>query len=141
MVDGSNPSRPTKFKSASVRKGPEDLRSKVSAALICSQSGALDADRPKLRSLKAKAKVYRIADSNGLAIEVRPASLKFWRYLYRFAGKSNMLVLGEYPTQGLADARAARDKARAQLKAGVKPMRAAQAQKAAECSGNSGHAC
>lgn len=85
----------------------------------------------KLRSLKAKAKVFRIADSNGLTIEVRPTGLKFWRYRYRFAGKPTMLTLGEYPAVGLADARAARDTARAQLKAGVNPAQVAQAKRAA----------
>lgn len=85
----------------------------------------------KLRSLKAKAKVFRIADSNGLTIEVRPTGLKFWRYRYRFASKPTMLTLGEYPAVGLADARAARDSARAQLKAGVNPAQVAQAKRAA----------
>ena len=85
----------------------------------------------KLRSLKPKAKLYRIADSNGLTIEVRPTGTKFWRYRFRFAGKATMLTLGEYPAMGLADARAARDKARAQLKAGTNPVQAVQAERAA----------
>lgn len=85
----------------------------------------------KLRSLKARDQVYRIADSNGLAIEVRPTGAKFWRYRYRYAGKPTMLTLGEYPATGLADARAARDKARAQLKAGANPVHVAQAERAA----------
>lgn len=85
----------------------------------------------KLRSLKAKVKVYRIADTNGLAIEVRPTGAKFWRYRYRFAGKATMLTLGEYPLMGLADARAARDKARSLLKAGTNPVHVAKAQRVA----------
>lgn len=85
----------------------------------------------KLRSLKARDQVYRIADSNGLAIEVRPTGAKFWRYRYRYAGKPTMLTLGEYPATGLADARVARDKARAQLKAGANPVHVAQAERAA----------
>ena len=83
----------------------------------------------KLRSLKAKVKVYRIADTNGLAIEVRPTGAKFWRYRYRFAGKATMLTLGEYPLMGLADARAARDKARSLLKAGTNRVHVAKAQR------------
>ena len=85
----------------------------------------------KLRGLKPEATVYRIADTNGLTIEVRPTGLKFWRYRYRFAGKPTMLTLGEYPATGLADARAARDTARAQLKAGVNPAQVVQAKRAA----------
>lgn len=81
----------------------------------------------KLRSLKAKEKVYRIADTNGLAIEVRPSGAKFWRYRYRFAGKATMLALGEYPGMGLAEARAARDKAKTQLKGGANPLHVSRA--------------
>ena len=49
----------------------------------------------KLRSLKPKDAVYRVADSQGLCIEVRPSGSKIWRYRYRFAAKANMLSLGE----------------------------------------------
>ncbi|WP_258391165.1 Arm DNA-binding domain-containing protein [Stenotrophomonas maltophilia] len=45
----------------------------------------------KLRSLKPKDAVYRVADSQGLCIEVRPWGSKIWRYRYRFAAKANML--------------------------------------------------
>ncbi|UTA55176.1 integrase arm-type DNA-binding domain-containing protein [Lysobacter soli] len=85
----------------------------------------------KLRSLKPKPKIYRIADTNGLCIEVRPTGAKFWRYRYRYAGKATMAALGEYPLMGLADARAARDKARSLLKAGANPVYVAQAERAA----------
>lgn len=85
----------------------------------------------KLRRLKARDAVYRIADSNGLAIEVRATGAKFWRYRYRYAGKPTMLTLGEYPSIGLADARAARDKARSHLRGGANPLHVAQAERAA----------
>ncbi len=85
----------------------------------------------KLRSLKPKAKVFRIADSNGLCIEVRPVGSKFWRYRYRYGGKPTMATLGEYPSMSLADARSARDKARTLLKAGANPVYVAQAERAA----------
>lgn len=42
-----------------------------------------------------------------------------------------MAALGEYPLMGLADARAARDKARSLLKAGANPVYVAQAERAA----------
>lgn len=85
----------------------------------------------KLRSLKAKEKVYRIADTNGLAIEVRPTGAKFWRYRYRYAGKPTMFTLGEYPAIGLADARSSRDRARACLRAGANPVDVARSERAA----------
>jgi len=41
----------------------------------------------KLRALKPRVRPYRIADSHGLCIEVRPTGTKAWRYRYRYAGK------------------------------------------------------
>lgn len=49
----------------------------------------------KLRILKPKAKLYRIADSAGLCIEVQPRGARYWRISYRFAGKRKMLSLSE----------------------------------------------
>ncbi|MFT3792987.1 MAG: integrase arm-type DNA-binding domain-containing protein [Rudaea sp.] len=86
----------------------------------------------KLRALKPKAKLYRVADSNGLCIEVRPTGARLWRYRYRFNGNASMIGLGEYPTMGLADARAERDKARKLLKGGGNPADAMRAAKAAQ---------
>lgn len=86
----------------------------------------------KLRSLKPKARVYRLADSNGLCIEMRPAGSKIWRYRYRFAAKANMLTLGEYPAVTLAQARAERDGHRALLKAGSDPAQVARIQRAVQ---------
>jgi hypothetical protein len=54
----------------------------------------------KLRTLKAKAKLYRVADTNGLCIEVRTNGARIWRYRYRYAGKASLLGLGNYPTVG-----------------------------------------
>ncbi len=85
----------------------------------------------KLRSLKPKAKVYRVADSNGLCIEVRTRGTKFWRYRYRYAGKPTMATLGEYPAMSLADARIEREKARALLKAGANPVYVAKSERVA----------
>jgi integrase len=86
----------------------------------------------KLRSLKPKDTVFRLADANGLCIEVRPTGSKIWRYRYRFADKANMLTIGEYPAVSLAEARGERDKARALLKGGANPAQAARIQRAAQ---------
>lgn len=75
----------------------------------------------KVRALKAREKVYRLADANGLCIEVRPTGARFWRYRYRFRGKANMLTLGEYPVTTLQEARGERDRLRAILQAGSDP--------------------
>lgn len=75
----------------------------------------------KLRALKRRAKVYRVAAGEGLCIEVRPNGERYWRYRYRFAGKPSMLTLGTYPQVTLAGAREARNGAWALLRAGVDP--------------------
>jgi integrase len=72
-----------------------------------------------------------VADSNGLAIEIRPAGSKQWRYRYRFAGKANMAALGEYPSMSLQQARAERDRLRALLKGGADPSQVTRAEKVA----------
>lgn len=86
----------------------------------------------KLRSLKPQGKVYRLADANGLCVEVRPSGAKIWRYRYRFAGKANMLTIGDYPAVSLAEARAERDKVRAQLKKGMDPALVVKIERAAQ---------
>ena len=75
----------------------------------------------QLRSLKSKDKLYRIADSNGLAIEIAISGSKIWRYRYRFNSKSTMITLGHYPAMSLLDARQARDASRQLLIQGINP--------------------
>ncbi len=85
----------------------------------------------KLRALKPRETVYRVADANGLCVEVRPTGAKLWRYRYRYAGKAKMIALGEYPSVPLVDARTRRDDARAVLATGVDPTVNAKAKRAA----------
>ena len=59
----------------------------------------------KLRSLKLRDSAYRVADTNGLCIEIRPTGAKVWRYRYRYAGKASIVTMAEYPTMGLSEAR------------------------------------
>ncbi|MFH4117801.1 Arm DNA-binding domain-containing protein, partial [Acinetobacter baumannii] len=37
----------------------------------------------KIKRLKPREELYRMADHSGLCIEVRPSGSKFWRYRYR----------------------------------------------------------
>ncbi|WP_138438605.1 tyrosine-type recombinase/integrase [Marinobacter alexandrii] len=83
----------------------------------------------KIRRSKPDAKAYKIADSGGLYIEVRPTGSKLWRYRYRIAGKENVFALGEYPDLSLSDARTARDEARGLVKQGIHPSHVRQAEK------------
>lgn len=63
----------------------------------------------KARKAKPRDKTYRIADSGGLALEIRPSGAKFWRYRYRINGVPGMYTVGQYPMTTIAEARAARD--------------------------------
>jgi integrase len=85
----------------------------------------------KLRALKAKDRPYRVADSNGLCIEVRPSGSKAWRYRYRYASKASIVTIDEYPSMSLQQARAERDKLRALLRGGANPAHVARAERAA----------
>lgn len=81
---------------------------------------------------KPKDKLYRLADSNGLCLEVAPTGSKLWRYRYRFNGKAKMLSLGSYPAVPLAAARRKRDDARLLLNEGIDPGASRQATKQAQ---------
>ncbi|WP_080355284.1 tyrosine-type recombinase/integrase [Stenotrophomonas maltophilia] len=86
----------------------------------------------KLRSLKPREDAYRVADTNGLCIEVRPSGAKVWRYRYRHAGKASMITLAEYPIMSLGEARAERDRLRALVKGGANPAQVARIERAAQ---------
>ena len=83
----------------------------------------------KIRTLKPRQSAYRVADANGLCIEVRPSGVKAWRYRYRYAGKPSIITIAEYPATGLADARAERDRLRVLVKGGGNPSVAAKIQR------------
>jgi integrase len=75
----------------------------------------------KVRALKPKDKLYKIADERGLVLLVMPSGSKLWRFRYRLEGKEQMLSLGVYPDITLADARGRRDEMRRQLALGQNP--------------------
>jgi integrase len=77
-----------------------------------------------------KARV-RLTDGGGLYLEVVPTGGKHWRWKFRFMGKEKRLAIGTYPAVGLADARRAREDARATLKAGQDPVQGKKDAKAA----------
>jgi hypothetical protein len=75
----------------------------------------------QIRNAKPRAKPYKLADGGGLCLEVRPNGSKLWRYRYKIAGKENLFAVGDYPTLGLAEARAERENARKLVKEGIHP--------------------
>ena len=52
---------------------------------------------------------------------VKPTGGKLWRWKYRLQGKENLFAIGGFPQVSLAEARAAREKARALVKQGIHP--------------------
>ena len=80
----------------------------------------------KIRQAKAIDKTLKLADANGLYLEVKPGGAKLWRYRYRIAGKENLYAIGDYPTITLSEARKVRDEARELIKKGLHPAHARQ---------------
>ncbi len=83
----------------------------------------------RIRSLKAKAALYRVADGKGLCLEVTPSGSKLWRYRYRHANKPTMVSFGGWPEVSLAAARERHMEARAVLRLGIAPAAERQATK------------
>lgn len=74
------------------------------------------------RKSKPRPKLYKRSDMGGLQLWIYPHGSKLWRLAYRFGGKQKLLAIGKYPEVSLIDARAARERAKEQLRAGVDPM-------------------
>ena len=75
----------------------------------------------RLRSLKPKAKPYKVADSHGLYIEVTPSGGKHWRFRYRIGKVQKKVSLGSYPDISLKDARDLALQARQTIASGGDP--------------------
>jgi len=78
------------------------------------------------KNAKPRDKAYKISDSHGLYLHVRPTGLRVWRWNFRFDGSEQTMTLGRYPEVSLSDARlerAAYDKIR---RSGVDPRQGRQ---------------
>ena len=84
----------------------------------------------KIRSVKARIRVYKLFDSDGLFLLINPSGSKLWRQRYQWAGKERLLSLGVYPQIGLALARERSAAIRAQVAQGCDPSRHREAQAA-----------
>ena len=83
-----------------------------------------------VRNAKPKEKPYKLGDSGGLFVIVRPTGKKWWRLKYRFNRKEKLISLGVYPDVSLQEARRRCGEARQLLASGVNPStkrKAAQA--------------
>jgi integrase len=83
-----------------------------------------------IENAKSKDKLYRIADAQGLCLEVPPNGSKRWRFRYRFSGKAKMVSLGVWPDVKLPEARDKRDDMRRLLKRGIDPAEHKKSQQA-----------
>lgn len=77
----------------------------------------------KIKSLKPKDKVYKVADRDGLYVSVSTASTITFRYDYRINGRRETLTIGKYGADGinLAEARERLMIARKQVSEGISP--------------------
>jgi integrase len=73
------------------------------------------------KKAKPTDKAQRLADGNGLYLEVSPTGGKYWRMKYRFNGKEKRLAIGVYPDVTLHEAREKRRLAKKELDAGRDP--------------------
>lgn len=84
----------------------------------------------KIKGLRPRDKLYRVADGRGLVLEITPSGGKLWRWRYRLNGKANLLALGKYPAVTLAEARKKRDDAAELVAKGINPAQHRKAQAA-----------
>ncbi|MBD2705651.1 tyrosine-type recombinase/integrase [Spirosoma sp. BT702] len=74
------------------------------------------------QTAKPKSKHYKMADGEGLYLEVTPNGTKLWRLKYRIHGKEKRISLGAYPAVSIADARKAKEEIKRDIKVGIDPV-------------------
>jgi integrase len=74
-----------------------------------------------IKAAKGRTKEYKMADSDGLYLLVKPNGGRYWRMNYRFRGFQKTLAFGAWPQIALIDARAKRDEARREIARGIDP--------------------
>lgn len=74
------------------------------------------------QAAKPKIKHYKLADGEGLYLEVTPHGRKFWRLKYRLHGKEKRISIGAYPAVSIADARKAKEDIKKDVKDGIDPV-------------------
>jgi integrase len=80
----------------------------------------------------------KLSDGGGLYLTLTPAGTAVWRLKYRINGREQLCSLGEFPTVGLASARAGRDKLKAQLAEGSNPVTERRIARAARAAASEG---
>lgn len=86
----------------------------------------------EIRQASAKNREWKLSDSGGLYLLVRPNGSKLWRMKFRAEGKEQKLAFGKYPLVSLKEARIRRDEARVEIGRGGNPARRRREEKIAE---------
>jgi len=73
------------------------------------------------KSAKPAEKPYKVADTGGLYLLVKPNSSRLWRFDYRHGGKRKTAAFGAFPEVPLTEARERRDETRKMLRNGIDP--------------------
>lgn len=73
------------------------------------------------RATKPGERTRRLADRDGLYLQIEPSGGRYWRFNYRFNGKQKTLALGVYPDVSLVKARQRLREARDHLADGLDP--------------------
>ena len=76
----------------------------------------------KIRSLKPSDKPFKVSDSHGLYLLVKPGGSRHWYLKYRINGKESRIALGAYPAISLSDARQQREGVRKMLALNINPV-------------------
>ncbi|EHT6384334.1 tyrosine-type recombinase/integrase [Escherichia coli] len=82
----------------------------------------------KIRTLKPSDNPFKVSDSHGLYLLVKPGGSRHWYLKYRISGKESRIALGAYPAISLSDARQQREGIRKMLALNINPVQ----QRAAE---------
>ena len=75
----------------------------------------------KIRKLKPSAKPFKVSDSHGLYLLIKPSGSRHWYLKYRINGKESRIALGAYPAVSLSDARQQREGIRKMLALNINP--------------------
>jgi integrase len=84
-------------------------------SIACTKAKPLAADA------HSTPKAYKLFDSGGLYLLVKPNGAKLWRMKYSIHGREKLLAFGSFDLISLAEARALRDAAKKRLLAGKDP--------------------
>lgn len=77
----------------------------------------------KIRTLKPSDKPFKVSDSHGLYLLVKPGGSRHWYLKYRINSKESRIALGAYPAVSLSDARQQREGIRKMLALNINPAK------------------